>query len=333
MAQVQRKNSTFVAALCRAGEGKLAGSARFKRMAESASLEEAVSILKECGFGGGDNFAASEYQKIIEAEERAFTQFVKQNAPDDCCEAYYLIPYDFRNAEALVKSLSLGLNAQKYLCAEGKFTAAELTDYILKGKDCGLYHELKGAIDSALNEFKSGAPSGMRINAEFVRAKYACLARLARHSFFQQAVEHEIMSSNISACLRSESEETAKLMLITAKVGNKTVGLTNEQITALVEKNEAKVKKAFDGSEYKQAALNAAAQGANALPLTDLERESGSFCVNFLNDKKYSELSGSFVFALYCNRRKNEIYCAELCLTAKANGIDQSEILKRLIVV
>lgn len=332
MAQVQRKNSTFVAALCRAGEGKLAGAARFKRMAESASLEEAVSILKECGFGGGDNFSASEYQKIIAAEELAFTQFIKQNAPNAACEAYYLIPYDFRNAEGLVKSISLGLEPQKYSCAEGKFTVAQLTDYISSGKDCGLYAELKEAIDNALSEFKSGAPSGMRINAEFVKAKYASLARLAG-GFFAKPVEREIIAADISACLRSDREETAKLMLITAKIGNKTVGLTTEQVTALVEKNEAKVKKAFDGSEYKQVALKATAQSVRALPLTDLERESSGFEVSFLNDKKYSELSGEFIFSLYCSRRKNEIYCARLCLTAKANGVSSNEILKRLITV
>lgn len=332
MAQVQRKNSTFVAALCRAGEGKLAGAARFKRMAESASLEEAVSILKECGFGGGDNFSASEYQKIIAAEELAFAQFIKQNAPNAACEAYYLIPYDFRNAEGLVKSISLGLEPQKYSCAEGKFTVAQLTDYISSGKDCGLYAELKAAIDNALSEFKSGAPSGMRINAEFVKAKYASLARLAG-GLFAKPVEREIIAADISACLRSDSEETAKLMLITAKIGNKTVGLTTEQVTALVEKNEAKVKKAFEGSEYKQVALKATAQSVSALPLTDLERESFGFEVSFLNDKKYSELSGEFIFSLYCSRRKNEIYCARLCLTAKANGVSSNEILKRLITV
>lgn len=333
MAQVQRKNSTFVAALCRAGEGKLAGAARFKRMAESASLEEAVSILKECGFGGGDNFSASEYQKIIAAEEGAFVQFIKQNAPNAACEAYYLIPYDFRNAEALVKSLSLGLEPQKYSCAEGKFTVAQLTDYISSGKDCGLYAELKAAIDNALSEFKSGAPSGMRVNAEFIKAKYATLARFAGRAFFAKPVEREIIAADISACLRSDNEETAKLMLITAKIGKKTVGLTTEQVTALVEKNEAKVKKAFDGSEYKQLALKATAQSVSALPLTDLERESYGFEVSFLNDKKYSELLDEFIFSLYCSRRKNEIYCARLCLTAKANGVNSNEILKRLITV
>lgn len=332
MAQNTQKNSTFVATLCRSGEAKLVGAARFKRMAESASLSEAVSILKESAFGGGDNFSAGEYQKIIAAEEELFVSFVKQNAPNEACAAHYLIPYDFRNAEALVKSLSLDKNAQKYLCAEGKFTAEQLTDYILNGKNCGLYPELKTAINNALNEFKSGAPSGMRISAAFVREKFLCLMRLSRYGFFKQAIEREIIAANISACLRSQSEQTARLMLISVKNGKKTIALTNAQITALCEKDVQKAKKAFEGSEYKQTALFAIEQCA-AGPLIDLERESMGYCVSALNDKKYSDLSGEFVFSLYCNRRKNEIYCAELCLTAKANGVAPEQILKRLIAV
>lgn len=327
------KNSTFIAALCRANEAKLVGEARFRRIAETSSLNEALSVLGESGFGG-ENKEGESYRDVIESEEKSFVEFVKENAPDSACRSHFLIPYDFGNAEALVKSLSLGLNPEKYLCLDGDFAISELTDYITSGKDCGLYPELKNAIDLAKSAFSSDKnPSGMKINADFVREKFKCQMRLAKHEFFKKIIEREVVSVDISACLRAADEEQAQKMLITVKNGKKTVGLSADKVQALVEKNAAKLKKAFEGDEYKKIAALALERYEAGLPFIELEREAKGFGTSFLNGEKFTELSGEFVFANYCYRRKNELYCAELCLTAKANGLSGDEILKRLIVV
>ncbi len=327
------KNSTFIAALCRANEAKLVGEARFRRMAEASSLDEALSILGESGFGG-ENKDGESYRGVIESEEKSFVEFVKENAPDSACRSHFLIPYDFANAEALVKSLSLGLNPEKYLCAVGDFSIEQITEYITSGKDCGLYHELKSAIDLAKSAFSSGEnPSGMQINADFVREKFKCQMRLAKHEFLKKIIEREIIAADISACLRAANEEQAKKMLITVKSGKKIVGLSADKVQALTEKNVAKLKKAFEVDEYKKIAALALERCEAGLPFIELEREAKGFGALFLNGEKFTELSGEFVFAHYCYRRKSELYCAELCLTAKANGLSGDEILKRLIVV
>lgn len=333
MTKKQRKNPTFIATYCRAGESKLIGSARFKRAAESADLSDAVAIIKESGFGGGESFAAEEYEKLVSAEEKAFVSFIESYAPDDETELYFLLPYDFYNAEALVKCHSLGFDPEKYTGAEGEYTAAELSDYILNGKDCGLIKELKFAIDEANALLKSGAKSGMQINALFIRQKYACLSRVCGHGFLSEALCDEIIAANISACLRSENADYAKKMLISVKCGKKTASLTSEQISALIEKNETKAKSAFSGGAFEKLAPLSIEKSKKGLPLTELENYASSAGVTLLNDKKFTDLSGAFVFSSYAYRRKNEIACARLCLTCKANGAPSDEILKRLSAV
>ncbi len=329
---MQNKNPTFIAALCRANETKLVGAARFKRMAECASLEEALTVLGESGFGG-ENSAAEGYERMIAAEKKSFISFIKENSPDAACKAHFLIPYDFKNAEALVKSTFLGLNPEKYLCEEGAFGISELMNYIVDGKDCGLYDELKSAVDFAKDGLKKGEASGAKINAFFVKKKFECLTRLSKHSFFRDIIEREVTAANISACLRSNSIEQVNDMLISVKNGKKTITLTPKQVKALVEKNAIDLKKAFETSEYKGLATLALEKSVAGLPLIELEREANGFGATFLDGEKYTELSGEFVFSHYCYKRKNELYCAELCLTAKANGVTSEEIIKRLIAV
>lgn len=333
MTKKQRKNPTFSATVCRSNEAKLVGSARFKRIAESGSLAEAVAILKESGFGGSENYAADEYEKMITADEAGLVSFIKDYAPDDETELYFLLPYDFYNAEALVKCLHLGLSHEKYTSVEGNYSIAEIKDYVLNGKDCGLIAELKTVVDQANELLKSGVLSGMQINALFTRAKYTCLMRVCKHDFLKDVLIKEITAADISACLRSENEEYAQKMLISVKSGKKSAGLTSAQIAALIEKNEVKVKNSFAGSNFEKLALSAVEKSKKAMPLTELENASGSAGVTLLADKKFTDLSGAFIFSSYIYRRKNEIACARLCLTCKANGAPADEIIKRLLAV
>ena len=333
MIEKQRKNSTFIAAFCRANEAKLVGAARFKRIAESYSIDEAVAVLKESGFGGGENYAADEYEKLIAADEADLAAFVKSYAPDDKTELYFLLPYDFYNAEALVKCLHSGFSDEKYTSTEGAYTIGELKDYISGGKDCGIISELKNAIDQANTLLKSGVQSGMQINALFIKAKYACLMTRAKYDFLKDVLSREIIAADISACLRSESEEYAQKMLISVKNGKNAAGLTPAQISALVLKDEVKVKNAFSGSEFLPLALSSLERAKKGMPLTELEKFSVGSGVTLLADKKFTELSGAFVFSSYVYKRKNEISCARLCLTCKANGVNSEEIVKRIIAV
>ena len=55
-------------------------------------------------------------------EEKLTLDFVREYAPDESCLSYFLLPYDFYNAEAIVKCVFSGNSADKYVGEEGFFT-------------------------------------------------------------------------------------------------------------------------------------------------------------------------------------------------------------------
>ncbi|MBP5466258.1 MAG: V-type ATPase subunit, partial [Clostridia bacterium] len=82
-------------------EKTLLGEDRLKRMLEGTA-DDALKILSEVGFGTGDVSRAG-IDAVSDTETARLCSFIKETAPDDKIKKFFLLPYDFKNAEALIK--------------------------------------------------------------------------------------------------------------------------------------------------------------------------------------------------------------------------------------
>ena len=344
----KRKDPMYITATCKAREKGMVGEERLKRMVESQSLADALGVLRESAFGAGETVEGGasgyDYESLIKSEQKKFAGFVKEYAPDSGCEEFFLLPYDFYNAEIAAKCCALGLDESKYASAEGEFTLEQLTA-LAKGEKSArgidFPAELSEAVAEATCRLKNGTTDGAGVNALFTRKKYQCLLRMCGKDFLREILKKQINAVDISVCLRSPDRKTAESMLIGKYLsdnGGKNAGkvsdyLTDAQITALIEKDEVKVAKAFSDSEFKSLALSAVSSAKAGEPLSALERETGSFGAKKMLEGKYVEMSGVKPFVLYCFCKRNEIACVRTVLTGKANGLDPARIERMLLTV
>lgn len=328
-----KKSITYITAACKAAENSLLGKDRIKRMTEAASEKEALSVLKESAFGGE---SSGDADALIRSEERRTLDFAREYAPDEACLAFCLLPYDFYNAEAVVKSIYNGYPAEKYVGENGLFTVEELVaaakgESLKKGevsKESGedareMPKELINAIGQAQAALENGG-NGVVTGTIMKRAEYAAMLRLCKHGYLKEMLVAKLDAINVSVCLRAGNEEVAKSQLISGG------SLTSAQIAALCQKDEKAVLAAFSGSPMKEVVLKSLKASTEGKPLVELEKEINGAAAKRMYDGRYTEQSGTMPYTAYVLRRLYEIACVRTILSGKTNGLDGERIAERL---
>lgn len=320
---ITKKDYTFVTAVCRSNEKKLLGKERIGRMLNAESLSDAFKILRETPFGGDENtLSCVEYEKLITAEQRAFNAFLRENAPDAECYGWCLYPSDFDNCEAIVKCAHNRQDYGKYVGAEGAFSYETLEKAAEKG--CGeLPTELNYAIKEAENAFAEKIQSGMKISAVFTKAKFECLKRVATSKALKNILAFDADARNISVALRARKADFAEKMYVAGGT------LNGDDLAFLCERTPAEIKHRFRSSLRAHYIADAADALSEGRPFVSLEQAQESVPEEMLSGAKY-EISGKEPFLLYYYTRKNEIFNARVILTGKANGLEKTEIRRRI---
>lgn len=328
-----KKSITYITATCKAAENRLLGKERIRRMAEAASEKDALAVLKETSFGGGVDAADSD--SVIKKEESLTLDFVREYAPDDSCLGYFLLPYDFYNAEAIVKCVFSGNPVDKYVGPEGLFTIEELktvAESLFKaGKSAerinGVSEKIPAELIRAAKESfvaLGDGGNGVVTGVIFKRAEYACLLRVVKHSYLKRMLVSKLDAINVSVCLRSAGYESAEKQLINGGT------LTEAQKRALCEKDEKKTAEAFAAHPLKDTIIRSVKAIKEFKPLVDLEKEINGGGASRMYDGRFTEQSGTLPFVAYVSRRFYETACVRVILSGKTNGLDGEKIAERL---
>lgn len=347
-------NISYIIAVCKSQENNLIGKDRIFRMAESSSLKDALSVLHETSFGASENgdFGLN-FDELIRAEEKNTAEFIREYSPTGDCLNFCLLPYDFYNAEVLVKCAFTKYAVEKYLGIEGVFKIDFLQQEVDKiygecfaekhpeerksekfKRDNGtekeepivLPEQLKNAIKQSVLALKNGE-GGLSVSVIFSRAKYACLLSCAKHAYLKDILVKEIDALNLSVILRSENQAIAESMFIDGGT------LTKAQKEALYSKDKKAAQDCFVDGEFKNQVMRALDDITGGQPLVELERYKNSLGAGRMIDGRFVEQTGTMPFMLYVLKRKNEIACVRTVLTAKANGRTPDDIKKRLLRV
>ncbi len=323
----KRKSIDFINSICASRSQSLLGEQRLIRMAEAESLASAFDVLRESAFGGEINLSSAEYEKIIEGEENALNAFVKEYAPSDEIEGYCLAPYDFYNAEVMLKCKSLGFAYENYVGPVGVFSLEEL--YLLvSGEEQAVFpKELINAVKEATFVLENDG-GGMAVGVIFTRAKYEYLKRIVKTGYLRSIIAKEIDGLNLCSAIRANDVELAMEQFISGGKLNKDA----VKAIALRDKNTLQALLSND-CWIKDVALRAIDIANGGKPLVETERELNSLSAKRMIEGRYTESGGTYPFMLYYYRRRNEIACVRTVLTGKANGLLSEEIKRRLITV
>ena len=301
-------------------EKSLLGSDRLKRLIDGSSAD-ALKILSEVGFGVGDTLG-EELDAVSVAETEKLLTFIKETAPDENTLKFFLFPYDFKNAEAIVKS--------KYLKSEtdffpsGLFDAKELKEKIFADSYGTLPPFMGKTLFSADKEFVDGTATGLSVNSMFTKALYDELFALKiKNAFLKKILCAKADMINIGIAFRTRDYIAAEKQFV------HTGKLEIAELKAVCEEEFEKIREKFRFSEYKDEIFAALDGLENGTGLREFEKMSDGYAVKLIKANRY-ESGGDFPFIRYCVYKLADIANARIILVGLSGGLSAAEITARL---
>lgn len=301
-------------------EKTLIGEDRLKRMIDGTA-EDALKILSEVGFGSGET--VNEETDAVSTEETAkLSAFIRTTAPDDKTAKFFLYPYDFKNAEAIVKSKYL--KTEITLSPSGLFELKDLKDKIF-ADNYGLLPQFMGkSLLAADKAFVEGSASGLYINNLFTKALYDELFSLKiKSGFLAKILCAKADFINIGIALRSRDFLVAEKQFV--HIGE----LDLSTLKTVCEDDFDKIREKFRFSDYREEIETALTGIESGFGLKEFERACDSYAVKLVKKNRYNQ-EGDFPFIRYCFYKLADIANARIVLVGLRGGLSAAEISERL---
>ena len=301
-------------------EKTLLGEDRLKRMIDGTA-EDALKILSEVGFGAGDN-SRDEIDAVVEDERVKLCAFIRETAPDDKLIKFFLYPYDFRNAESLVKSKYL--KTEPILFSGGILDVNDLKEKIFSDNYDSFPKSLGIALLEADKAFVDGKYSGQFINGLFTKA--LCDELFALN--IKDARIYKILCAkadmlNISVALRTRDFALAEKQFV--HFGK----LSKEDLQSVCEDDFDKIRERFRFSDYKETVFSALDGLENKTGLKEFEKNKDGFAVKLIKKERYNQ-EGAFPFIRYCFYKLADIENARIILVGHSANLSTAEISDRI---
>ena len=143
-------NAIYSNAIVKSLENYLLGKDRLTRMTDASSPEDALKVLSEVNFGEGVNISSPmEFEKLIIAEQNKFYKFISETCADKAFKEFFLVKNDFHNAQALIKSKYLKIDAEKMLVPNGLYDREIMKEKIMTDEYKDFNKELSDALIKA----------------------------------------------------------------------------------------------------------------------------------------------------------------------------------------
>ena len=296
----------------------LLGGERLKRMIDG-DFGNALKVLSETGFGAGasDGFSVD---ALIEKETTKLAEFIRTASPNGIIRDFFLLPYDFRNAESIVKAKFLKTEPVTNAC--GTIDPKVLKERIFSDDYKGLPEFMAKALSESDRLFVEGSADGNAINVLFVNGLYEQLFDLKTEKTLREVLTRKADCLNIGIALRSRNFERAKRQFV--KRGR----LTDNELKTLCESDFNEITEKFAFSDYK-AEISAAVNGLENGSLKEFERISESRFVKEINKERFST-EGIMPFIRYCAYKFADITNVRVILVGLSVGIPREEITLRL---
>ncbi len=180
---------------------------KINRMVFAASLEEAVRVLLESGYGAGTIADAYDFETILSAEDKKVSEFMAESTVPKMGLETFLMKNDYHNAKAFVKAKYMHSNEDiSYMLApKGLVDVDELKAMIFNDNYQSLSPIMAEALSSIDSKRALGDKSPRTIDVTLDKAMYKDICKVLKSAKAPSMVKYHqanIDFSNISNFIR-----------------------------------------------------------------------------------------------------------------------------------
>ncbi|MDR0751595.1 MAG: V-type ATPase subunit [Christensenellaceae bacterium] len=314
----------FANGVAKSKENGLFKGERLLRMLESENLEEAFKILAESDYGNGVLVdSPSDFDKILDSELALIPEFIQSLSIDGSGIECFFLSADYFNLKALLKA-KFSSTTMNYAPAIGGIIPFEqLKDSIMR-ENQGLNQYMTEAITKIENDFEiKQSPRFLDLvldNAMYLEIK----DRLSKHRcdpLIRMYFRTKVDCLNISSFIRSSIINADYNFFADTFMPGGTLNL------AFFESIYPNVNDLSE--QLKNTAYSAFSEFVKNKDLATFDKMRDDRLINIFKDKRNDIFSIAPIVGYYL-AKINEITMLRMILVCKKNGVERSEIQKRL---
>ncbi len=183
---------------------KLLGVDKFNRLAECASLAEAMRVLSECGYGTA-NAAGGNYEGVLNAETDANLALLAELCFDKNALSYFLCKYDYHNAKVLMKRKYARLEGTDGCFLNASQDVEKMREAVVNDDYSGFSRIMAEACDAVDTKFAEGNRSPQTVDRILDVAMFAEMherAKKCSSTMVKELCKWEADTANVSLVYR-----------------------------------------------------------------------------------------------------------------------------------
>ncbi|MDD6770228.1 MAG: V-type ATP synthase subunit C [Inconstantimicrobium porci] len=312
-------------------ETKLLDKAKFERMIESDTAQEALKVLQETEYANvmGDVKRAEDYEEILSSELTRVYDNLYRICPDTTLIEIMSLRYEYHNIKVLVKGKVAKKDFSNMLINLGSTDTEKLKFAI----DNEAYRELdsfkKKSVEESIEDFNANNDPQ---NIDLIIDKYmfeemVYLAKKINENFVLKYVKSQIDLANIKTLLRVKKQDKSRefLQSVLIKGGEVSTDMLVLMLNDSAENIASKLSYTRYGAILKEGIESYAKTGSVSL----FEKLSDNFIMSLLKGAKIMT-SGVEPIIAYIYAKENEIKLIRIIMVGKLNNISAEVIRERL---
>jgi len=327
LAKIKDIDYLNLSAYIRARETKLLNKERIERMLDTATVEDALKVLEECGWGELSSLDAAELEQRLALHLREQFDDLGKMVPDKRLIEAMRLKYDYHNIKVLIKSEAAGVTADRLMSQVSNISPEKLESAYLQRDFRSLPEGIANSISEAGELLaKTGDPqlTDFMLDRNY-SAGFLGLAKETGSSFLTGYARLFIDCANMRSFVRASrlGKDCDFLKRALIEGGNISV---NE--LSLSVGSEERFLRMYSGSILKEAA-EAGAAAIKGGRLTEFERLSDDALRGYLTGARFVSFGEAPVIA-YLYALESEISAIRIIITGRNSGLSSADIRQRL---
>lgn len=318
----------YAVARIRALERGLIGRERMLRIADS-TLDDAMRLLHETGYGNMPDATAAECELLIEQERIKAAAVVKEVSPEPAVTDLFLLRTDVLNLKMLIKARLMETQQEPRLLTGGVY-ANELLMRAVRERDYrDLPKDFRNALDVLeLTLFTQKEPQlvSVTLDKAYLTHAYNTLKKYANATalaWFRAMADFNNVLTLLRLRQMDASQADLNSMLLPAG------DISHSTLAAALDLPDDGLEKALATGAAGSAIAQGLAQTLATGRASALEKVRDNYLLDIYKRQKYDVMSLQPIIG-YLLAREQEEKCVRLIFTAKLNGLDTQVITERL---
>lgn len=320
----------YAVARVRSLEKGLIGQDRMQRIADS-SLEEAVRMLQESGYGEMPEATVENCEQMIARELMRTAKIIEEVTPDKAVTDLFLLTTDVHNLKVLIKARLLDTGEEPALMAGGVYDAEKLKAYVQEHDYRDLpkaFAEALAALEKELMSKESPQHVSVALDGAYLAHAADVIAKKPENAaFLREYFNARADFDNVLALMRlrdmkAPREALQDVLLPAGEVSQSAI------IAAYEQPFETLLRQVATGKAG--AAIAGGLEEAQRTGHTSaIEKARDDHLMRLVKKDKYDMMSLQPVLGYYL-AREQEAKCVRLIITAKRNDLGDDVIAERL---